>query len=57
MNEQQLDECYTQICQAMSALGEDQADLFLARLALLLMRALDDPVRIRQLIGKATEIS
>jgi hypothetical protein len=57
MNEQQLDECYTQICQAMSALGEDQADLFLARLALLLMRALDDPVRIRQLIGEATEIS
>jgi Protein of unknown function (DUF2783) len=57
MTEQQLDECYTQLCHAMSALDEDQAKLLLARLTLLLMHALDDPGRIREAIAEAAKIS
>jgi hypothetical protein len=58
MNESELDELYTLSCRAMSELGEEneeKAQLFLARLSLLLMEALDDPARIRQAIGAARE--
>ena len=55
MNEQQLDEVYSETCNAVTAVGEAQSELFLARLALLLMRELDDPPRIREAIAAARE--
>jgi len=55
MNEQQLDELYTQACHAMTAAGNAKTELFLARLALLLMHELEDPVRIRGAIEAAGE--
>jgi hypothetical protein len=56
MTEQQLDELYTQTCQAMTALGAEKSELFLARLSLLLMQALDEPARIRELIAAAAQL-
>ncbi len=55
MTEQQLDDLYTQTCYAMTALGEEKSELFLARLALLLMREVDDPQRIADSIRQAGE--
>lgn len=56
MTEQQLDELYTQTCHAMTALGAEKTELFLARLSLLLMQAVDDPARIRALIASAARL-
>lgn len=53
MTDQQLDEVYTEACQAISAVGDEQASLFLGRLALLLMLKLDDPAAIREVIAQA----
>ena len=55
MNEQQLDEVYTETCNAVTAAGEANSELFLARLTLLLMKELDDPARIRAAITAARE--
>ena len=45
----------SETCNAVTAVGEAQSELFLARLALLLMRELDDPPRIREAIAAARE--
>lgn len=55
MTQQQLDELYTRACAAMTTLGEDKTPLFLARLVLLLMQALDDPQRAAHAIEAAQE--
>jgi hypothetical protein len=53
MTEQQLDELYTETSHAMTALGESKAQLFLARLCLLLMHELGDSERARRAIVQA----
>ncbi len=42
----QLDHVYTEACRSMTALGADKTELFLARLALLLMKEVGDSARI-----------
>ena len=53
LNDQELDELYTQTCHAMTAQGEARTPLFLARLALLLMKEVGDGVRVRAAIELA----
>lgn len=55
LDEQQLDEVYTQACHAMTGLGEDKMPLFLARLALLLMKEVGDAQRVRAAIDEARQ--
>jgi hypothetical protein len=53
LNADQLDEVYTRACYAMTELGETQGELFLARLALLLMKQVGDGPRILEAIEAA----
>lgn len=53
MTEAQIDEVYTEACRTMTTLGEAKTELFLARLALLLMHEVDDAARIRAAIAEA----
>jgi hypothetical protein len=48
-----LDEVYTQACTTMTEVGEARTPLFLARLALLLMKEVGDAGRIRAAIESA----
>ena len=43
---EQLDEVYTEACRALTALGADKTELFLARLSLVLMREVGSRERI-----------
>ena len=57
LTDQELDEVYTRACYVMTELGEARTPLFLARLALLLMKEVGDPARIRLAIeGAASAI-
>lgn len=49
----QLDDVYTETCRAMTTLGPHQAELFLARLTLLLMKEVGDSARIVAAIDAA----
>jgi hypothetical protein len=49
----QLDEVYTRACYTMTELGEKNTELFLARLALLLMKEVGDAARIQAAIDAA----
>jgi hypothetical protein len=53
LTDQELDDVYTKACYAMTELGEGKQPLFLARLALLLMKELGDAGRIRAAIEAA----
>ena len=53
LTDQELDEVYTRACYAMTELGEAKEPLFLARLALLLMKEVGDAGRIRAAIESA----
>jgi hypothetical protein len=53
LTDQELDELYTQACHAMTDLGEAKQPLFLARLALLLIREVGDADRVRSAIDAA----
>ena len=53
LTDQELDEVYTQACYSMTAVGEAKSPLFLARLALLLMKEVGDSRRIRSAIEAA----
>jgi hypothetical protein len=53
MSEQELDVVYTRMCQTMTRLGEAQAPLFLARLALLAFERLGDAEAAQALIDAA----
>lgn len=53
LTDQELDEVYTRTCYAMTELGEARQPLFLARLALLLMKEVGDAARVRATIESA----
>lgn len=53
MTDLELDEVYTETCRALGAVGKPQAELYLARLALLLMLRVDDAQAIRTAIAEA----
>ena len=53
MNASDLDAAYSHICRTMTALGEKQATLFLARFALLAIDRLGDGEVVRELIEAA----
>ena len=56
LTDQELDDVYTRACHAMTELGEARERLFLARLALLLMKEVGDASRIRAAIDSARVI-
>ncbi len=49
----QLDHVYTEACRSMTALGADKTELFLGRLALLLMKEVGDSARILDAVAAA----
>lgn len=51
----ELDRVYTRLCHTMSALGEAQAPLFLARFALLAMVRIADAAAVDRLIDAAAD--
>ena len=53
MTDSERDAVYTSLCRQMTELGEAQAPLFLARLALLAFERLDDADTAQGLIGDA----
>jgi hypothetical protein len=53
MTDSDLDRVYTTLCQTLSAEGEAQAPLYLARLALLSLTELDNAQRALSLIEAA----
>jgi hypothetical protein len=53
LTDQELDEVYTRACHAMTELGESKQPLFLARLALVLIKEVGDAARIRAAIESA----
>lgn len=55
MTDQELDDVYTATARALGTVGKSQAEWYLARLTLLLMQALDDPVAIHAAIAAARE--
>ncbi len=55
MNDTDLDAVYTRLCTVMTAVGEADAKLFLARFALLAMTRLGDREAVEALIDAAAE--
>jgi hypothetical protein len=55
LTDQQLDEAYTHACHTMTAVGAAQTELYLARLALLLMKEVGDAPRIHAAIDAAKQ--
>lgn len=53
MTDEQLDAVYTATCRALTGAGPERGEVFLARLALLLMHEVDDPARIERAIAAA----
>ena len=53
MNDQDLDRTYTALCQAMSAVGQDKATLFLAMLCLSLVSHNPDAAQVLVLLEQA----
>ena len=53
MTDSELDAVYTLLCHTMTALGEAQAPLFLARLALLALTELGDAELAQRLLSDA----
>ena len=53
MTDLELDGLYTELSQALTAVGQSAASLLLARFALLAMGEIDDGPRIRALITQA----
>ena len=51
----ELDAVYTQLCHQMTALGEAQAPLFMARFALLAMNRIGDAAAVQQLMAQAAK--
>ena len=57
LTDQELDDVYTRACYAMTGLGEAKQPLYLARLALLLMKEVGDAGRIRAAIEWAHRLN
>lgn len=55
MNDAELDQVYTQLCRTMTTLGEAQATLYLARLALLALHRLGDAPTALALVDSAAQ--
>ena len=55
MNDADLDAVYTRLCTTMTAVGEAEANLFLARFALLAMPRMGDREVVEALIEAAAE--
>lgn len=55
MTDTQLDTLYTTLCHRMTALGAAQAELFLARFALLAITRIGDPDAVLALIDAAAD--
>jgi hypothetical protein len=55
MNEADLDELYSLLCRTMTALGAEQAPLYLARFALLALTEIADRPTCERLITEAVE--
>ena len=55
MTDTELDAEYTRLCEAMSAAGQAQAPLLLARFALLAMVRIDDATSIARMIDEAVD--
>jgi hypothetical protein len=55
MKDTELDTVYTQLCRTMTTLGQDKAQLYLARFALLAIRQIDDPEAALRLIRDAAD--
>lgn len=55
MTDAELDAVYTDLCKTMTRLGEQQAPLFLARLAMLALTALDRSDQAHRLIADAAD--
>lgn len=56
MSEQELDETYTALCQALTQAGEARTPMILARLALLLMKQVGDARAVREAIASAADL-
>ena len=55
MTYSELDAVYTSLCKTMTQLGEANAELFLARFALLAIQRIDEAGAVRRLIEAAAE--
>ena len=55
LTDTELDAVYTQFCHQMTAVGEAEAPLFMARFALLAMRRIGDAPAVQQLIAQAAQ--
>ena len=55
MTDSELDAVYTRLCQTMTQLGETNAPLFLARLAMLAIDRIADGEVAQQLVDAAAE--
>ena len=55
MNDSDLDAAYTRLCHTMTALGEAQAPLYLARFALLAITQIADRATVERLIADAAQ--
>ncbi|HRO61258.1 MAG TPA: hypothetical protein PK177_19190 [Burkholderiaceae bacterium] len=53
MNERELDAVYTHLCKTMTRVGESDAQLFLARFAMLAIDRIGDAAVSQQLIDQA----
>ena len=53
LTDSELDELYSLTCRTMTALGNGKTELFLARLALLLMKEVGDAERVRKAVESA----
>ena len=57
MKTEDLDLAYTEFCETMTRVGKEQAELFLARFALLSMISLGELGKVRKLIADAAAIA
>ena len=55
LTDTELDACYTQFCHQMTAVGEAQAPLFMARFALLAMSRIGDAAAVQQFTEQAAQ--
>jgi hypothetical protein len=53
MNQTELDTIYTELCRALTEIGEDRATLLLARFALLAIGEIGDIETVRALLVRA----
>lgn len=57
MSDEELDESYAMLCQALTEAGEQHTPMILARLSLLLMKQVADVATVREAIASAADLS